>query len=181
MHRAVSSLPSNSNSFPLMSCARTIARRLRSMPKKMPGKERHPSSPSCLPSCATTSGLIITTRCEGSFPPEQSITNRRLGTPTCTAARPTPGAAYIVSNMLLTSFLRSSSNLVTGSAGLSSTGFGQVTIFKRDILKSKISNFKSEISKQDALIQFRFYDQGFAFASWDLNHSGHREEKTRKG
>src|SRR5207253_11273391 len=67
--------------------------------------------------------------------PEQSITNKRFGTPTCTAARPTPGAAYMVSNMLLTSFLRSSSNLVTGSAGLSSTGFGQVNIFKRDMLK----------------------------------------------
>src|SRR5207244_13008668 len=75
----------------------------------------------------------------------------------------------------------SASNLVTGSAGLSSTGFGQVTIFKRDILKSKISNFKSEISKQNALIQFRFYDQGLGFASWDLNHRGHREAKTRKG
>src|SRR5438445_2162899 len=181
MQRPGSPLPSISNSCPLTSCARTTARKLRSTPKKIPGNERHPSSPSCLPSCAMTSGLIMTIRWAGSLPPEQSITKRRLGTPTCTAASPTPGAAYIVSNILLTSFLRSASNLVTGSAGLSSTGFGQVTIFKRDILKPKISNFKSEISKQNALIQFRFYDQGFAFASWDLNHSGHREEKTRKG
>src|ERR1700716_2459738 len=107
----------------------------------MPGNDRQPSSPSCLPSMLTTSGLIITTRCAGSLPPEQSITNRRLGTLTCTAARPTPGAEYIVSNMLLTSFLRLSSNLVTGSAGASRIGFGQVTIFSKDILKSQIPDF----------------------------------------
>src|ERR1700686_3026450 len=106
----------------------------------MPGKERHPSSPSCLPSMLTTSGLIITTRCEGSLPPEQSITNRRLGTPTCTAASPTPGAEYIVSNILLTSFFSSSSNVVTGSAGGSRIGFGQVTILKKEILKSQSPN-----------------------------------------
>src|SRR5437016_8388408 len=76
MQRAVNSVPSNSNSFPLISCARTIARRFRSTPKKMPGNERQPSSPSCLPSWATTSGLIMTMRCAGSLPPEQSITNR---------------------------------------------------------------------------------------------------------
>src|SRR5436190_19386258 len=78
----------------------------------------------------------MTMRCAGSLPPEQSITNNRLGTPTCTAARPTPGAAYIVSNISLTSFFKSSSNLVTGSAGLSSTGFGHVTISNKAILKS---------------------------------------------
>src|SRR5258707_14695220 len=99
----------------------------------MPGNDRHPSSPSCLPSMLTNSGLIITTRCAGSLPAEQSITNRRLGTPTCTAASPTPGAAYIVSNILLTSFFRSSSNLVTGSPGASRIGFGQVTILSKDI------------------------------------------------
>src|ERR1700730_6317393 len=99
----------------------------------MPGNERHPSSPSCFPSMLTTSGLIITTRCEGSLPPEQSITNRRLGTPTCTAASPTPGAEYIVSNILLTSFFSSSPKLVTGSPGASRMGFGQVTIFSKDI------------------------------------------------
>src|SRR5882724_8598984 len=176
MHRAVNSVPSISNSFPLTSCARTTGRKLRSTPKKIPGNERQPSSPSCLPSCAMTSGLIMTIRWAGSLPPEQSITNRRLGTPTCTAASPTPGAAYIVSNILFTSFLRSASNLVTGSAGLSSTGFGQVTICKRDILKSQISNFKSEISNTKCFDSIRFYDQGLGFASWDLNHRGHREE-----
>src|SRR5947208_12583786 len=106
-------------------------------------------------------------RCEGSLPPEQSITNRRFGAPTCTAAKPTPGAAYIVSNILLTSFLRSASNLVTGSAGLSSTGFGQVTICKRGILKSLINYYLESI---------QFYDEGLCFASWDLNHIGHREK-----
>src|ERR1700681_3561147 len=90
----------------------------------------------------TTSGLIMTTRCPGSFPPEQSITNSRLGTPTWTAASPTPGAEYIVSNMLLTSFLRSSSKLVTGSPGASRIGFGQVTIFNKDIPKSLISDLE---------------------------------------
>src|SRR2546421_3172594 len=54
--------------------------------------------------------------------------------PTCVAASPTPGAAYMVSNMSSTSFLSSASNLVTGSAGVVSTGSGQVTIFKRAIL-----------------------------------------------
>src|SRR6185369_6030111 len=95
-----------------------------------------------------TSGLIMTTRWAGSLPPEQSITNKRLGTPTCTAARPTPGAEYIVSNMLLTSFFSSSSNLVTGSAGASRIGLGQVTIFSKDIpdnLEFQTSNFKFQV------------------------------------
>src|SRR5437016_488689 len=56
------SVPSISNSLPLTSCARTMARRLRSTPKKIPGKERQPSSPSCLPSWAITSGLIMAIR-----------------------------------------------------------------------------------------------------------------------
>src|SRR6266404_7938342 len=142
MQRAVSSVPSSSNSFPSMSWARTMARRLRCTLKKIPGKERQPSSPSCLPSIPTTSGLIITMRCAGSLPAEQSITNRRLGTPTCTAARPTPGAEYIVSNILLTSFFRSPSNVVTGSPGSSRIGFGQVTIFSKDILESQIRFFR---------------------------------------
>src|SRR5262249_39582766 len=62
------------------------------------------------------------------------ITNRRFGTPTCTAAKPTPGAAYIVSNILLTNFSRSSSKSVTGSAGVSSTGAGHFTISSNAIL-----------------------------------------------
>src|SRR5260370_32244530 len=100
----------------------------------MPGKERQPSSPFCLPSMLITSGLIMTTRCAGSLPPEQSITTRRFGTPTCTAASPTPGAEYIVSNMFATSLFRSPLNSVTGSAGVSRIGLGQVTIFNEDIL-----------------------------------------------
>src|SRR5690349_24044730 len=74
-------------------------------------------------------------RCCGSFPAEQSITNRRFGTPTCTAASPTPGAAYMVSNILLTSFARSASNSVTGSAGVSSTGAGHLTISKTAMVR----------------------------------------------
>src|ERR1044072_71679 len=73
------------------------------------------------------------TRCCGSLPPEQSITNSLFGTPTCTAASPTPGAAYIVSNILLTSLARSASNSVTGSAGVSSTGDGHFTISNKAI------------------------------------------------
>src|SRR5439155_24191215 len=107
---------------------------------KMPGNERQPSSPSCFPSWATTSGLIMTIRCAGSLPPEQSITNRRLGTPTCTAARPTPGAEYIVSNISSTSFFKSPLNLVTGSAGASRIGFGQVTSFNKDISYTRNPN-----------------------------------------
>src|SRR6266550_1356768 len=100
-----------------------------------------------------TSGLIMTIRCAGSLPPEQSITNRRLGTPTCTAARPTPGAEYIVSNMLLTSFFKLSSNSVTGSAGASRTGFGQVTIFITDIflfqrLLPRLGSLRSDFMRE---------------------------------
>src|SRR5688572_1004202 len=85
---------------------------------------------------------MSTTRCCGSFPPEQSITNRRFGTPTCTAARPTPGAAYMVSNILLTSFSKSVSNSVTGSAGLSSTGAGHFTISSTAM--AVILNYKTD-------------------------------------
>ena len=64
------------------------------------------------------------------------MTNRRWDTPTCTAARPTPGAEYIVSNMSLTSFFRLSSNSVTGSPGLSSIGFGHFTTSLNAIFSS---------------------------------------------
>src|ERR1700730_9086718 len=137
----------------------------------MLGKERQPSSPSCLPSMLMTSGLIITTRCAGSFPPEQSITNRRFSTPTCTAASPTPGAEYIVSNMLLTSFFRSSSKLVTGSAGVSRIGFGQVTIFSKDIpiFLSQISNSRFQITDLRSVLIRHYFDftiNDVVSASW---------------
>src|SRR6266851_8113095 len=112
----------------------------------MPGNERQPSSPFWFPSTLSTSGFINATRCSGSLPPEQSITNSRLDIPTCTAAKPTPGAAYIVSNMLLTSFERFWSNLVTGSAGVSRTGAGHVTMSNKAIgnPKSKLPELEDQ-------------------------------------
>src|SRR5437764_8266971 len=83
--------------------------------------------------------------------------------PTCVAASPTPGAAYMVSNMSSTSFLSSASNLVTGSAGVVSTGSGQVTIFNRAILY-----FWDSLSKC-VCEQMRFYDEGWGFASCGTN------------
>src|SRR6185369_13019153 len=81
-------------------------------------------------------------RCDGSLPPEQSITNKRFGTPTCTAANPTPGASYIVSNILLTNFSRLPSNSVTGSAGVSSTGAGHFTISINAMIDSELLSDK---------------------------------------
>ena len=60
----------------------------------LPGLERHPSSPVCVPSDSTMTGLISTL---GSSP--VSTTMMRFRTPTCGAASPTPLYSYIVSNM----------------------------------------------------------------------------------
>src|ERR1700730_2822615 len=111
----------------------------------MPGKDRQPSSPFWLPSTRSTSGLIRATRCAGSLPPEQSITKSRLDTPTCTAAKPTPGAEYIVSNILLTSLSRSPSNSVTGLAGSSSTGAGHLTISNKAMMNSQTPHEKTTL------------------------------------
>jgi hypothetical protein len=46
-----------------------------------------------------------------------SATNTRTRTPTCVAARPIPGAAYIVSIMSSMSRCSPSSNTSTGAAG----------------------------------------------------------------
>src|SRR2546428_3517070 len=94
-------------------------------------------------------------RCSGSLPPEQSITNRRFEIPTCTAARPTPGAAYIVSNMFETSFFRLSSKNVTGSAGISSIGFGHLTTSNNAIVCSATAGCIVYLSR----LRCQFYDE----------------------
>jgi len=50
-----------------------------------------------------------------SSPRVASMVTTRFGTPTWIAARPTPGASYIVSNMSATSFFTSPSIAATGS------------------------------------------------------------------
>ena len=54
-----------------------------------------------------------------------SSTIRRRGTPTCTAARPTPGAAYMVSSMSSASLRTSASMRSTGARDLAQDGVGQ--------------------------------------------------------
>ena len=51
-----------------------------------------------------------------------SYTKNRCCTPTCGAARPTPGASYIVSYIASTSFASTPSTSMTGAAGRFSTG-----------------------------------------------------------
>src|SRR5262249_33311469 len=72
-----------------------------------PGTLRQPSSSSWTPSIASSCGLIATISPCGSRPTDRSTTNRRRGSPTCGAASPMPGAAYIVS--IMSSMSRSSS------------------------------------------------------------------------
>src|SRR5581483_1406966 len=55
---------------------------------------------------------------------ETSTTMTCLWTSTCVAARPMPGAAYMVSVMSATSFFRPASNTVTGAASLCSRTSG---------------------------------------------------------
>ena len=64
-----------------------------------PGTLRQPSSSSCMPSRSTNSGFTSTMSAVGSRPTEMSTTKIRSGTPTCGAASPIPGAAYMVSIM----------------------------------------------------------------------------------
>ena len=54
----------------------------------------------------------------------RSITSTRLGTPTWIAARPMPGASYIVSNMSAISARSSSSTFSTGEEILRRRGSG---------------------------------------------------------
>src|SRR4051794_24700051 len=56
-----------------------------------------------------------------------------MGTPTWTAARPIPGAAYIVSNMSATSVFSSWSNVSTGLEICRRTGSGVSKIGRMDM------------------------------------------------
>jgi enterochelin esterase-like enzyme len=79
---------------------RTIpAREGRATVALKPGTLRHPSSSSCIPSRSTNSGLMKQSRSAGFRPNEMSATKMRRPTPTCVAASPMPGAAYIVCTM----------------------------------------------------------------------------------
>ena len=53
--------------------------------------------------------------------------------PTCTAASPTPGAAYIVSSMSSASFKSSASTRSTGAEALRRRGSGRVMISSFDM------------------------------------------------
>src|SRR5580658_8273207 len=75
------------------------------------------------------SGLISTIFWAGSSATERSITAMRCATPICGAARPTPLAAYMDSNMSSTSLFSSGvSNSVTAAVCFSSTGSPNRTI-----------------------------------------------------
>ena len=74
------------------------------------------------------SGLASTIFASGVLPFDTSITVIRCPNPICGAARPTPEAAYIDSNMSSTSFCKSSSNFSTRLVGVSKTGSPNFTI-----------------------------------------------------
>ena len=89
---------------------------------------KHPSLWVCLPSVRMISGLASTSLAAGSSLKVTSITARRLEMPICGAAKPTPLASYMDSNMSSTNFLSSSPNSVMGSADFSRTGFPYFTM-----------------------------------------------------
>src|SRR6478736_2711624 len=93
-----------------------------------PGTLRQPSSSSCVPSRASTFGLMTTRRSSARRPSETSTTKMRSGTPTCGAARPTPGAAYIVRIMSSTSWRISGVTSETGAAGRCTVASPYLTI-----------------------------------------------------
>ena len=95
----------------------------------LPGTDRQPSTQLWLPSLATMTGFTIF-----SGPSPQSITTTRRKIPTCGAARPTPGAAYMVSSISSKSVSRRSSNFVTGRHTFRSVGSPSVNIVRRAIL-----------------------------------------------
>ena len=68
-----------------------------------------------MPSRSTNSGLTMTMRPAGSRPTDRSTTKIRRATPTCGAASPMPGAAYIVS--IMSSMRRSISGVMVSQAG----------------------------------------------------------------
>src|SRR5262245_13405808 len=83
----------------------------------------------------------------------------RFGTPTCGAAKPTPGALYIVSIMSFTSLTSASVTLLTGSEGLSSTSEPHRTIGRiiRAIVTSGLISL--QLAQICLVIAFRFVDR----------------------
>src|SRR5215203_3478366 len=114
----------SSNGLPSRSWARTVTAVGRSTLSVMPGRERQPSTSDSCPSRRTISGLTRTLSMEGSSPTEVSITARRRSTPTCGAARPTPGAACMVSTMSEASLRSRGSNSSTLRHWVRRTGSG---------------------------------------------------------
>src|SRR5260221_1674687 len=90
--------------------------------------ERQPSSCRCSPSFSTNSGFTRVMSCPLVAPTETSITITRRGTPICGAARPTPGAAYIVATMSSTRDRIPASISPTGRAGACSAGWPYFTM-----------------------------------------------------
>src|SRR5215469_11874309 len=123
-----SSSPSISNHSPSVFCARTFTFAARLTFSRISGSERQPSSSYCWPSRWMISGLMRTTFASGSFLKEMSMTVRRCERPICGAARPMPCASYMDSNISSTRVFSLSSNTVTGSPRLASTGSGYFTI-----------------------------------------------------
>ena len=72
--------------------------------------------------------------CLGASPFAVSMMSMRRSTPTCTAASPMPGAAYIVSSMSFRKARTLSSTVSTGSDVLRRMGSGSVMIGSFGIL-----------------------------------------------
>src|SRR5690606_34509675 len=128
-----------------MSIAVTVTLQARSTSPAQPGMLRQPSGPTCDPLTLTISGLRSFR--DVSFVPSSSSSGTwtvmsRMLLPTCGAARPTPGAWSIVSNMSSASLRMPSSALRTFTAFFRSTGSGSFTIFR--IATSRISTLRSK-------------------------------------
>ena len=137
MHTAIRPSASITRLLPFSSSARTRTWVARSTPSYMPGTERQPSSRVWRSSLShSISGLISTTR--WSRVSETSITTTRWCTSTWVAAKPTPLASYMVSNISFTSVRMASSTASTGRATMCSLGSGYTRMGSRAIRNSKI-------------------------------------------
>src|SRR5690606_37705723 len=99
---------------------------------KMPGTERQPSWQTCSPERSVISGLMNTSGWSCSS--DTSITMKRWWTSTWLAARPMPGAAYLVSNM--SSRSRWNSGVVTRA-----TSTGAATVRRRGSGNSRMGSW----------------------------------------
>src|SRR5688572_11005787 len=100
--------------------------------------DRQPSSSRCSPSFSTMRGLMSLMTCPCFSPTDRSMTITRRGTPICGAARPMPGAAYMVATMSSISACTDSSMTGTGSEGACRTGspyftMGRMGMVSRDV------------------------------------------------